>query len=119
MDTIQVIRGAGEKGMSGVSIDLSDAYYHIRVAERNTHFLAFQVGSQKYKYVVCPYRSQPHSTGFTAALTPLKLYARKQWHVPVFQYIDHWLLLARSAAKAASLSIAFVPPWWLTWSLFY
>ena len=64
MDTIQVIRGAGEKGMSGVSIDLSDAYYHIRVAERNTHFLAFQVGFQKYKYVVCPYRSQPHSTGF-------------------------------------------------------
>ena len=52
MDTVQVIRGAVEPGMWGVSIDLSYAYHHIPVAERHTHFLAFQVGSQKYKYVV-------------------------------------------------------------------
>ena len=107
MDTVQVIRGAVEPGMWGVSIDLSDAYHHIPVAERHTHFLAFQVGSQKYKYVVCPFGLSPIPQVFTAALSPLKLYARKQWHAPVFQYIDDWLLLARSAAEAASLSISF------------
>ena len=38
--------------MWGVSIDLSAAYHHMPVAERHTHFLAFQVGEVKYKYVV-------------------------------------------------------------------
>ena len=107
MDTVQVIRGAVEPGMWGVSIDLSDAYHHIPVAERHTHFLAFQVGNVKYKYVVCPFGLSPIPQVFTAALTPLKLFARKQWKAPVFQYIDDWLLLARSAAEAASLSLRF------------
>ena len=41
MDTVQVIRGAVEPGMWGVSIDLSDAYHHIPVAERHTTYLYF------------------------------------------------------------------------------
>ena len=48
IDTVQVIRGAVELGMWGASIDLSDAYLHIPVAERHTLFLAFQVGEVKY-----------------------------------------------------------------------
>ena len=87
IDTVQVIRGAVEPGIWGVSID-------IPVAERHTHFLAFEVGSQKYRYVVFLFGLSPIPQVFTAALSSLKLYARKQWHAPVFQYIDDWLLLA-------------------------
>ena len=107
MDTVQVIRGAVEPGMWGVSIDLSDAYHHIPMAGRHTHFLAFQVGDRKFRYLVCPFGLSPIPQVFTAAITPLKLYARRQWHAPVFQYIDDWLLLARSAKEAAALSIQF------------
>ena len=100
-----MILGAVEPGMWGVSIDLSGTYLHIPVAERHTHFLAFQVGDVKYKYVVCPFGLSPIPQVFTAVLTPLKLFARKQWKAPVFQYIEDWFLLARSAAEAASLSV--------------
>ena len=93
--------------MWGVSIDLSDAYHHIPVAERHTHFLAFQMGEVKYKYVVCPFGLSPIPQVFTSALTPLKLFAREQWKAPVFQYIDDWLLLARLAAEADFLSLRF------------
>ena len=107
MHTVQVIRCAVEPGIWGVNIDLSDAYHHIPVAERHTPVLAFQVGDVEYKYVVCLFGLSPIPQVFTAALTPLKLFERKQWKAPVFQYIDDWLLLARSTAEAASFSVRF------------
>ena len=107
MDTVQVIRAAVEPGMWGVSIDLSDAYHHIPVAECHQRFLAFQLGERKFCYRACPFGLSPIPQVFTAALTPLKLHARKTWQIPVFQYLDDWLLLARSQAQAAEVGLQF------------
>ena len=107
MDTVQVIRAAVEPGMWGVSIDLSDAYHHIPVAAGHQRFLAFQLGERKFCYRACPFGLSPIPQVFTAALSPLKLHARKTWQVPVFQYLDDWLLLAQAQEQAAVVGLEF------------
>ena len=108
MDTVQVIRAAVEEGMWAVSIDLSDAYHHIPIRTSDTCFLAFQVGSRCFRYVALPFGLSPAPQVFTAALTALKMYARKTWEIPVFQYLDDWLLLSRSERRLAEASCRFV-----------
>ena len=107
MDTAQVIRAAVEPGLWGVSVDLSDAFHHIPIAPQHKRFLAFQVGENRYWYRVCPFGLSPIPQVFIQALTPLKLFARKTWGAPVFQYLDDWLLLGRSYAETAKLSVEF------------
>ena len=107
MDTVQVIRASVEAGMWAVSIDLSDAYHHIPIAARDQRFLAFQVGDRRFCYTVVPFGLSPAPQVFTEALTPLKIHSRKFFGLPVFQYLDDWLLLARSRERAAEISLQF------------
>ena len=107
MDTVQCIRLSVEQNMWGVSIDLSDAYHHIPIALGDQKFLAFQVGSRRFCYTVCPFGLSPAPQVFTEALTPLKLHARKHLQLPVFQYLDDWLLLARTRSRALEVSLQF------------
>ena len=107
MDTVQSIRLSVEQNMWGVSIDLSDAYHHIPIADGDQKFLAFQVGARRFCYAVCPFGLSPAPQVFTEALTPLKLHARKFFQLPVFQYLDDWLLLARSHSRAMEISLQF------------
>ena len=44
---------------------------------------------------------------FTEVLTQLKLHARKYFQLQVFQYLDDWLLLARSHDRAMDISLQF------------
>jgi hypothetical protein len=107
MDTVQAIRLSVEQNMWGISIDLSDAYHHIPIATGDQRFLAFQVGDARFCYAACPFGLSPAPQVFTEALTPLKLHARKHFELPVFQYLDDWLLLARSREQAAEVSLQF------------
>ena len=93
--------------MWAVSIDLSDAYHHIPIAARDQRFLAFQVGDRRFCYTVVPFGLSPAPQVFTEALTPLKIHSRKFFGLPVFQYLDDWLLLARSRERAAEISLQF------------
>ena len=108
MDTVQVIRSAVEEDMWAVSIDLSDAYHHIPIRSGYSNFLAFQVGSRCFRYVALPFGLSPAPQVFTAALTPLKMHARKTWEIPVFQYLDDWLLLSSSEVELMEASCRFV-----------
>ena len=108
MDTVQVIRSAVEEGMWAVSIDLSDAYHHIPIRSGDSSFLAFQVGSRRFRYVALPFGLSPAPQVFTAALTALKMFARKSWEIPVFQYLDDWLLLSCSEEHLAHACCRFV-----------
>ena len=108
MDTVQLIRSAVEEGMWGVSVDLSDAYHHIPIHRNCYNFLAFEVGGVAYRYTALPFGLSPAPKVFTAALLALKLYARRSWGLPVFQYLDDWLILGRSAENTAVVSVKFV-----------
>ena len=108
MDTVQKIRAAIEGEMWGVSVDLSDAYHHIPIAEGDRRFLAFEVGGRQFCYCVCPFGLSPIPQVFTEALMPLKLYARKTLGLPVFQYLDDWLILSFDQRQAADACMRFV-----------
>ena len=95
MDTVQSIRLPVEQNMWAVSINLSDAYHHISIVDGDKKFLTFQVAPVgRFCYAVCPFRLSPAPQVITETLTLLKLHARKYFQLPVFQYLDDWLLLA-------------------------
>ena len=108
MDTVQVIRNSVERDTWATSIDLSDAYHHIPVHENYRCFLAFQVGDVAYRYKACPFGLSPLPQVFTLISEVVKVYARKQWQLSVFQYIDDWLFVSSCRVRVAWATRCFV-----------
>ena len=108
MDTAKVIREALTDRLWAVSVDFSDAYYHIPVHPRHRKYLAFQVGQTRYWFKATPFGLSPLPQVFTEIFTTLKVYTRVQMDVMTFQYIDDWLLLSRDRNKLAEVSLRFV-----------
>lgn len=107
MDHIAVVRSAAEPGMFATSVDFSDAYHHIPIRRGHIRFLCFQVGSKRYWYLALPFGLSPAPRIFTVVLRPIKLWARALL-MRLFQYLDDWLNLARSAAQAREQTLLFV-----------
>ena len=108
MDTVHVIRNAIEADTWATSIDLSDAYHHVPVHENYRCFLAFQVGDVAYRYKACPFGLSPLPQVFTLISEVVKVYARREWQLSVFQYIDDWLFVSADRARVAWATRCFV-----------
>ena len=108
MDTAQVIRASVRPGMWATSVDFSDAYHHIPIHPKDRKYLAFQVGSRRFWYRACPFGLSPIPEVFTEAMTPLKIFARREWNTAVFQYIDDWLLIFHDRQTACDVTFKFV-----------
>ena len=108
MDTSHVIRQALTDKLWAVSVDFSDAYYHIPVHKKHRKYLAFQVGETRYWFKATPFGLSPLPQVFTEIFTTLKAYTRKNFNVMAFQYIDDWLLLSRDRQSLAHTSLRFV-----------
>ncbi len=78
-----------------VRIDPKDAYFHISILPTHREFLSFAFGGEAYQYRVLPFGLALSPRTFTkcvdAALAPLRLQG-----VRILNYIDDWLILARS-----------------------
>ena len=107
METPAIIRKAVRAGMWATSLDFSDAFHHIPIHPNYHKYLAFQVGPTKYCYQVCPFGLSPIPQVFTAAMTPLKHYAREVLGITIFQYLDDWLLLFSQPDQAARDTVTF------------
>ena len=107
MDTPQYIRKHVEAGMWATSLDFSDAYHHIPIRRDFHKYLAFQVGSKKFWYTVCPFGLSPIPQVFTEAMWPLKWHARVGLQIMTFQYLDDWLLLFKCPHQAAQKTLEF------------
>ena len=107
MDHIAVVRLAAEPGMFTTSVDFSDAYHHIPIRRSHIKFLCFQVGNKRYWYLALPFGLSPAPRIFTVVLRPLKLWARALL-MSLFQYLDDWLNLARSASQAREQTLTLV-----------
>ena len=108
MDTSHVIRQALTDRLWAVSVDFSDAYYHIPVHKKHRKYLAFQVGETRYWFKATPFGLSPLPQVFTEIFTTLKAYTRKHYDVMAYQYIDDWLLLSRDRQRLAHTSLRFV-----------
>ena len=93
MDTLSRIKQVLRPGMWATSVDLSDAYHHIPIRDTHQHYLCFQIGEVRYKYLVLPFGLMPGPWLFTEVVKQLKRWAAKNCHV-LFQYLDDWLNLS-------------------------
>ncbi len=77
------------------SVDLKDAYFHIRIAPHHRRFLRFAFEGTAYQYSVLPFglalAPRTFSKCMDAALSPLRASGMR-----VLNYLDDWLILAQS-----------------------
>ncbi len=77
------------------SVDLKDAYFHIRIAPHHRHFLRFAFEGTAYQYSVLPFglalAPRTFSKCMDAALSPLRASGMR-----ILNYLDDWLILAQS-----------------------
>ena len=108
METVQVIRNTLSENLWATSVDFSDAYHHIPIHPNMQNFLAFQVGTTRYKYVACPFGLNAIPQVFTELMTPLKVFTKTTANVEIFQYLDDWLILAKSSERVLSATKFFI-----------
>ncbi len=93
--TLKSILSQVQEGDWVVTVDLKDAYFHIQVVQRHRKFLRFAFGGKAYQYKDLPFGLALALRTFTkcmdAALAPLRLQG-----IRILNYLDDWLILARS-----------------------
>ncbi|XP_073721072.1 uncharacterized protein [Misgurnus anguillicaudatus] len=82
-----------------VTIDLKDAYFHIEILPQHRKFLRFAFAGEAYQFRVLPFglalSPRTYTKCMDAALAPLRLRG-----IRILNYIDDWLILARSREVA-------------------
>ena len=73
METAEVIRNAICKGEWVVSIDLTDAYFHIPVHEKSQHLLRFRVAGKSYQFWALPFGIVTAPLKFSQVVKEVKL----------------------------------------------
>ena len=95
METAEVIRNAICKGEWVVSIDLTDAYFHIPIHEKFQHLLRFHVAGKSYQFRALPFGIATAPLEFSRVVKEVKLMLQNRG-IQVHQYLDDWLLRAPS-----------------------
>ena len=96
MLTVSQIRMLLPPGAVTISIDLSDAYWHIPIARRLTPFLGFKLGNQKFAFKALPFGLNIAPRIFTK-LTDVVVHFLRQKGILVAAYLDDWLIWAKTA----------------------
>ena len=108
METAEKIRKEVIPDTWATSVDLTDAYHHLPIHPHFQNFLAFEVAGVNYKYVACPFGLSPIPQVFTEVMTAIKIHMRENTESLVFQYIDDWLLIAKTPQQVLADTIKFV-----------
>ena len=95
METAEVTQNAICKGEWVVSIDLTDAYFHIPIHEKSQHLLRFHVAVKIYQFRALPFSIATAPFEFTRVVKEVKPMLQNRGTL-VHQYLDHWLLRAPS-----------------------
>ncbi len=72
METAEFIRGCLRQGQWVTSIDLSDAYFHIPMANWTHKYLRFQVLGKCYQFLALPFGLATAPRDFTKVAKELK-----------------------------------------------
>ena len=95
MLTISQVRTLLPRGAVTISIDLTDAYWHIPIARRLTPFLGFRLGNQAYTFKAMPFGLNIAPRVFTKLADSVVQELRRRG-ILVAAYLDDWIIWAAS-----------------------
>ena len=95
METVQSIRSAIRVGDWATSIDLTDAYFHVLIHEKDRKFLRFCWKNQVFQFRALPFGLTSAPYIFTEVVIAMVKLLREQGH-RLKTYLDDWLNLHRS-----------------------
>ena len=107
METPETIRLSLQQGEWITSLDFSDAYFHIPIAQRSRKYLRFHLNKVTYQFQALPYGLATAPLEFTKVVKEVKLKAQARgWVVnmkkseltpqQVFNFIGYWFDLKTS-----------------------
>ena len=99
METAELIQRTLNVGGWVTSVDFKDAYYHILIHPAYREVLRFAIGNKAFQYRALPLGLQSSLRVFTRVIKCIKGYLQQQG-IEVHQYLDDWLIRARSAEVA-------------------
>ena len=95
METPETIRLSLKTGEWVTSLDFSDAYFHISIAQRSRKYLGFFLFNQTFQFAALPFGLATAPLEFTKVVKEVKLMAQARG-IRIHQYLDDWLLRAPS-----------------------
>ena len=95
MLTIAQVRTLLPPGNVTISIDLTDAYWHIPIARNLAPYLGFKLGKQKYAFRAMPFGLNIAPRVFTKLAEAIIQVLRDQ-NILVAAYLDDWIIWAPS-----------------------
>ena len=95
METPETIRLSLKTGEWVTSLDFSDAYFHIQIAQRSRKYLRFFLFNQTFQFTALPFGLATASLEFTKVVKEVKLMAQAKG-IRIHQNLDDWLLRAPS-----------------------
>ena len=95
METPETIRLSLQQGEWVTSLDFSDAYFHIPIAQRSRKYLRFHMNKVSYHFTSLPFGLATAPLEFTKVVKEVKLMAQARG-IRIHQYLDDWLLRAPS-----------------------
>ena len=95
METAEVIRNSICKGEWVVSLDLTDAYFHIPIHQKSQNLLQFHAGGWSFQFRALPFGIATAPLKFIGIAREVKLMLQNKG-IQIHQYLDDWLLRAPS-----------------------
>lgn len=100
METAEFIRGALGKGDLLTSLDLTDASFHVPIHRSSRKYLRFATMGHVFQFRALPFGLSSVPWAFSRIVSKVKLELRCHG-LQLFQYLDHWLLVAPSSHHAS------------------
>ena len=92
METVSSIRSSIRPGDWAVSLDLSDAYFHVPIHPSSRKYLRFCANNEVFQFRALPFGIATAPRVFTKLMATVAAYLRRNGS-SVIQYFDDWLLL--------------------------
>ena len=93
METPETIRISLQQGEWVISLDFSDAYFHIPIHTGSRKCLRFHFQNQSYQFRALPFGLSTALMEFTCVVKEVKLMAQSRG-IRIHQYLDDWLIRA-------------------------
>jgi hypothetical protein len=107
MDTLETVLTLIRPGMFMASIDFTDAYYSLAIAEHHRKYLRFEFDDVLYEFTCLPNGLSSGPRVFTKILKVPLAWLRQSFGVTISGYIDDTILCAETASQLCSdLAIA-------------
>jgi hypothetical protein len=99
MDTLETVLTLIRPGMFMASIDFTDAYYSLAIAEQHRKYLRFEFENVLYEFTCLPNGLSSGPRVFTKILKVPLAWLRESFGVTISGYIDDTILCAESAEQ--------------------